>query len=1289
MGRADRDDQSGDSADADSFDELLRDAAHASTVSPTSVGPGSVLAGRYRLVRRLGEGGFGVVFEALDSERGEKVAVKVLRRLDADRLYRFKKEFRTLADTTHPNLVGLRQLVADGDVWFFTMDLVEGCDFLEWVSPASAAARRDSEPAHADAHAVTHQGKAAGTPAGSRGHPQARCIADEPRLRAALGQLVAAIEALHRAGKLHRDIKPSNVLVSRSGRVVLLDFGLVTSADGERSTAEQVVGTAAYMAPEQAVCSGIGEAADWYSVGVMLYEALTGQLPYEGSTVQVLVDKRTHDATPPQERVDGVPLDLASLCMQLLAREPADRASAAAIREVVHDARSSAAAEVTRDRRVEADGLFVGRERGLAALDAALAVVGEGRPVAVQVHGPSGMGKTALVQRFLRLLTERLPDAVILEGRCYERESVPYKAVDSLIDRLCHHLRGLPRAEANLLMPRDMGALVRLFPVLERVEAVAEAQRRTVQISDRQELRRRAFDALAELLARIADRHPLVLFVDDLQWGDLDSAALLRDLVSGGDPPALLLVLAYRSEEQQRSEVVDELLATDTAFGIEGRVIDVGALSDDEARELARQLLGDRASDALVATIAQESGGSPMFVGALARRAAVRGPTGDGGGGEVSLDALLRSRFAELAVEQRRLLEAVAVAGHPIEVAVAAVAAGLDAEQRTARIELCGARLLRVCAGEDVVECYHDRIRETAVAELSAEQLSERHDRLALAYQAKSDADPERLAQHFLAAGRREEARSYAIAAAQQAEGKLAFARAARWLSSALELGGGDEAEDQELRLLLGEALSNAGRGAEAAVHFAAAAQKLSGVEALQLKRRAAEEYLISGALEPGRSALESLLREVGLQMPTSRRAVRWSLVRQFATLRLRGLRFRERAEEDIAPRELARIDVSYAAAKGLAIYDTALGAIFGLQTLLGALRLGEPKRVARAMVGVCALLAPVEGGAESRFSRSLASRTSALVARLNDDYLAGFWRTTGTTGMAWGRGQWRACLDEAEAGAKMLSERCTGVAWELDTANLFSGAAMMYLGEWRELCARLPRIFKEGHDRGGPYAAIFLRVRFFSVLALARDEPEAARRDVDESLARWPQRRFDRAHWWALYWRAQLPLYTGEPAAAWEVIEERWPAFEGSLVPHMQIHRIESSFLRANAAIALAASGEAGGLEKKLLSTIERDIGAIEREKMPWGDAIAARLRATLTLLRGDRTGALAALERADAKLVAVDMSLHAAAVRRLRGRLLGGEQGDALVRAADEVMAAQHIARPDRLAAMLAPGG
>src|SRR5262249_17156576 len=143
--------------------------------------------------------------------------------------------------------------------------------------------------------------------------------------------LALAIAALHQAGKVHRDIKPSNILVTRDDRLVLLDFGLVAEVGGSPRDSSQrdVVGTAMYMAPEQAHGRAVGPAADWYSFGVLLYEALTGRPPHVGpSALEILTKKQQYEPPPPRARTSRfVPRDLDGLCADLLSRNPADRPS--------------------------------------------------------------------------------------------------------------------------------------------------------------------------------------------------------------------------------------------------------------------------------------------------------------------------------------------------------------------------------------------------------------------------------------------------------------------------------------------------------------------------------------------------------------------------------------------------------------------------------------------------------------------------------------------------------------------------------------------------------------------------------------------------------------------------------------------------------------------------------------------------------------------------------------------------------------------------------------------------
>jgi hypothetical protein len=347
------------------------------------------------------------------------------------------------------------------------MELLRGHDFRKYVDGSEARASA-LEPGGAQSAAHERQERETARPRRPDGAKQAmpapaRSPANLDRLLAALRQLVEGIHTLHSAGKLHRDIKPSNVLVTREGRVVLLDFGVATEilTHGEKAHtgSGEVVGTACYMAPEQADDSPPSPASDWYSVGVMLYEALVGRPPFVGSLTEILTMKTLIEPPAPSACVEGVPAELDALCRSLLDRDPARRPTGVEILRRLGVTRSSAP-PATPLGGTDSASAFIGREGQLGALRDAFDAARSGRGITVRVGGASGMGKSTVVNCFLDELT-RSGGALVLRGRAYEREAVPYKAVDSVIDALSRHLMGLAQDDEPLALPDDVWALAR------------------------------------------------------------------------------------------------------------------------------------------------------------------------------------------------------------------------------------------------------------------------------------------------------------------------------------------------------------------------------------------------------------------------------------------------------------------------------------------------------------------------------------------------------------------------------------------------------------------------------------------------------------------------------------------------------------------------------------------------------------------------------------------------------------------------------------------------------------
>ena len=186
-------------------------------------------------------------------------------------------------------------------------------------------------------------------------------------------QLAEALAALHESGKLHRDIKPSNVLVTHSGRVVLLDFGLSTGfeeQDGHSTSEGHVVGTVTYMSPEQAAALALSPASDWYSVGVMLYRALTGRLPFDGSQLDILMAKQRQEPLAPDKLVENLPEDLCRLCIPGCC-VAVPRIARHARCEILQILGSTAGSLAHHGSGSPASRPFVGRESQIKALSAA------------------------------------------------------------------------------------------------------------------------------------------------------------------------------------------------------------------------------------------------------------------------------------------------------------------------------------------------------------------------------------------------------------------------------------------------------------------------------------------------------------------------------------------------------------------------------------------------------------------------------------------------------------------------------------------------------------------------------------------------------------------------------------------------------------------------------------------------------------------------------------------------------------------------------------------------------
>ncbi len=1296
---------------------------------------------RFEIRRRIGSGGFGVVYEAFDRERRALVALKALERGDAATIYRFKQEFRALSDIVHPNLVQLYELHNEGERWFFTMELVEGGDAVAFVregagvDPAFAATQDAASPAISsleraalargrptvsidDAVALSGDRERVGStssappPPGHVARPRRHAGYDEARLRAVLRQLVEGLSALHAAGKLHRDVKPSNVLVGHDGRVVLVDFGLTMSfSESSYGTANLLAGTPAYMAPEQVSGGAPSPAWDWYAAGAVLFEALTGELPVDGTLVEILRRKQSFDPPAPSEICDDVAPDLDRLCVELLSRDPVARPTGSAVRERVGlSPRGEHPASVR-------EGPFVGRVAERRAIQGALeAAVRESSAVIALIGGPSGVGKSALVRRAREDLRESAPEMVFLAGRCYEQESVPYKAIDSLIDPLSRHLRQLPVEVVDRLLPYDVSALARLFPVLEEVEAVRDAPH-LIPHADPREARLQAFRALRQILARLAKRAPLCLFIDDLQWGDADSGALLVELLAPPDPPPVLFLATYRDEDREAPCLRALLAALPGLRGPSLRVVEIALanLAEGEATELraraARDGRAGRPRDAaprgerLAARAGRRRRPRVGRAAVLRERAGPLLPRSRSGHdapgrGEapppiVSLDALVRERVAELPDPARRLLEVIAVAGRPVERRAAARAAQLDGDEPAAYAHLRGQRLVRLreSEGHEELETYHDRIREAVTAGLSAEARAACFQQLVAALEGTA-CDAETLAAYCVEAGDHARAAEHAATAAAEAARALAFDRAVRLYRLALDLRariqGGDVAPLRALREGLGAVLIDAGHGAEAADVLLAAIPGAEPARALDLRRRAAEQLLISGHIDRGLAELRLVLAELHLRMPERPWRAMLGMTFWILLLVLRGLRFRPRQPEDIPADVLLRVDTYASVSKSLSLVDTVRGSYFAVRSLSVALAVGEHLRILRAL----ALLVAYGGGAGGErppwFLRKVSELARRMLEETDDPHCHALLRMCEGSS-AFFRGSFRAAGEDLGRAIAILRGRCTGATWEIDTAEQLTLVCLAWQGAWKEIAARLPDLLASARAHGDLYGETSHTLGVGHIPALLADDPAAAEKTLRDALAAWSRQRFSVQHYYFTFALAEVHLYAerGRGALAARHLAGAWRELERSLLLLFQLPWVEMHFVRFRALVALAADDATpAGERRRGLSHARRIARKIGRISVPWVIGIAHLCRATLAAFEGQPRRRSRCSPRPRRRSRARIWRRTRRPATRRRGELTGGGEGRVLVDRADAWLIAQGVRDPARAVAMLTPG-
>ena len=783
--------------------------------------------GPYRIVSRLGGGGMGVIYRAVHVENGRAAAVKTVRTHHRAHLSSIRTEIHALSRLENPGVVRiLDQGTADGLPWY-AMELLEGTTLRDWIDRTWPDARRPIAGPMPTADTAVETPRANGgalvpSRAPHAGAPQATAANGHlDEVLRLFARICSSLAFIHGEGIVHRDLKPANVFVRDDGSPVLVDFGLASSSRdaigrARLEIAGELMGTAPYMAPEQVRAEPVDARTDLYALGCMLYEALTGQVPFSSSTARrdrqeapLPVAALAVGAGPGRACAARAPGHAAAREESVGSHRPRRRRRRDALRRrgTHRGHRPRRMPSPVRAARTTAGYLYrpelVGRDEALAALEDAIAHAADGAGSLMVIAGESGAGKTFLAAeagrraqlRELRVVAGDALAIALTDGRGEAAtggapiHGPPFHLFRPLLQTVADLCREAPD---DAVFAELLGERAAILAPYEPSLAVLRGQDRRSHLAEipGEATRRRAIDALMDVLAACARGKPLCLILDDLQWADDLSMALLTSLPVGWlADQKILLIATCRSEEM--TDDVRALVARPDVRSLrlpmlsEGAVTSlVGGNAGHEARAARRWSAFSRArpratrssspnicappSANTCCTASAVTGGSrPPRAATRARSNRWRCPArcrswcnGGCGGFRPERAIWCRWRRCSGASSTARCSRRSRIStSHPF----------------SRRAPSCGAREILEDAGAGRLRFVHDKMREVTYQGMTADQRRRNHLRAGQALEARyrGTADIEllsaELAHHFTIGGDTRRAIDYLEKAGQQA----------------------------------------------------------------------------------------------------------------------------------------------------------------------------------------------------------------------------------------------------------------------------------------------------------------------------------------------------------------------------------------------------------------------------------------------------------------------------------------------------------------------------------------
>ncbi len=893
---------------------------------------------------------------------------------------------------------------------------------------------------------------------------------------------------------------------------------------------------------------------------------------------------------------------------------------------------------------------LIGRDAELAVLARAFESVAEA-PVSVRLSGPSGIGKSTLLAAFVRLL-RRDSRTLVLRGRSYERDSTPHRTLDPVIAGLVHALR---EVGAPTLPPEDAAALRLVFPAFAE-SLPADPGASSPGSVEPDAILTAAARGLTRLLTSLAARRRLALVLDDLQWGDSDSARLLREVITARDAPPMLLLMSYRVGEAAASPFLSELLPWEDRWRSEAvREIQLAPLSAADARVLVGELAAPHSGrvDALVA----QGAGSPFLLTVLAR---ARGEVAERG-----LQAVVEAEMARLDAAESALVRAVAVAGRPTAVAI--VEAAVDGASVAAWTRIVSHKLLRTGGppGARWAETYHDHIRRAVEGLLAPGELRGIHERLADAWSTSREPSAPDVARHLIAAGRSGDALPWALAAAERARESFAFGDAAALYGTALSCASAEDSDRRrELLIRRAEALRHADRGHLAADLFVEAAELAVGEENTRLRRLAGECYLAAGRRVEGNAVLLPLFAELGLRPKRTEREARRAVLRMLLPYLLRAPRRPKPPRRPPTPQQNYIRSTYWSAGVGYATLAPMFGAYFALRATRLALKHGDLHLAACGQGYVAALLGFAGGERTARRAGQLLEAAYAIAREREDASAIGFIGVM--EGMVeFASGRWRRGVAAHDGARALLHDLHRTSHWEAVVAEAGALECAMNLGDVASVQRRVRAGIEHTREGGNVLLRSPIEVGIAWTRLVLDDAPEEAALALTSWFEQWQGAMFGFPEWWATRTKVMCALAAGRPALEQvATLERELETARRTGQFDVQVARVEGLLVYGQLRLARVAAG--GPDRDAARRGVRRMLRELRREskRHPHVVGAALTLEASAAIVEGQPERAVAPLRAARSAWREAEMALHEGAVAVRLGDLgdaAAGEEGEA----------------------------